>query len=100
MKSLSLNQWKDCIVDENNKIVAERPSSYTAHSTTWPEGEEIISTFNHNKGVVKIAVQNIMLLIELETIAEDPTSDKAKEIISKYREKIDRRKEIDMAESN
>ena len=42
----------------------------------------------------------IMQLIELETIAEDPTSDKAKEIIAKYKMKIDRRKEIDLAEQN
>ena len=49
---------------------------------------------------VRQGVKNIMLLIELETIAEDPTSDKAKKIISKYREKIDRRKEIDLAEQN
>ena len=32
----------------------------------------------------------IMQLVELETIAEDPTSDKAKEIIAKYKMKIDR----------
>ena len=38
--------------------------------------------------------------IELETIAEDPTSDKAKEIMAKYKMKIDRRKEIDLAEQN
>ena len=42
----------------------------------------------------------IMQQIELETIAEDPTSDKSKEIIARYRLKIDRRKEIEQAEQN
>lgn len=42
----------------------------------------------------------IMQQIELETIAEDPTSDKSKEIMAKYKLKIDRRKEIDLAEQN
>lgn len=44
--------------------------------------------------------RTIIRLIELETIAEDPTSDKAKEIIAKYRERIDRRKEQDLADQN
>ena len=42
----------------------------------------------------------IMQQIELETIAEDPASDKSKEIIAKYKLKIDRRKEIEQAEQN
>ena len=42
----------------------------------------------------------IMQLVELETIAEDPTSDKAKEIIAKYKLKIDRQKEIEQASQN
>ena len=42
----------------------------------------------------------IMQQIELETIAEDPTSDKAKEIIARYKLKIQRQKEIDQAERN
>ena len=44
--------------------------------------------------------QTIIRLIELETIAEDSTSEKSKEIIAKYRERIDRRKEQDLAEQN
>lgn len=48
----------------------------------------------------RLFCKNIMMLIELETIAEDPTSDKAKEIIAKYKLKIDRRKEIDQASQN
>jgi hypothetical protein len=46
------------------------------------------------------SVKNIMLLIELETVAADPSSDKAKEILDKYRLKIARRKEIEQAEQN
>ena len=42
----------------------------------------------------------IMQQVELETIAEDPTSDKAKEIIAKYRLKLDIRKEQEQAEQN
>ena len=42
----------------------------------------------------------IMQQVELETIAEDPTSDKAKEIIAKYKQKIDRQKEIEQASQN
>ena len=42
----------------------------------------------------------IMQQIELETIAEDPTSDKAKEIMAKYKLKIQRQKEIEQAEQN
>jgi len=42
----------------------------------------------------------IMQQVELETIAEDPTSDKAKEIIAKYKLKIDRQKEIEQASQN
>ena len=42
----------------------------------------------------------IMQQIELETIAEDPESEEAKEIIAKYRLKIQRQKEIDQAEQN
>lgn len=42
----------------------------------------------------------IMQQVELETIAEDPTSDKAKDIIAKYKLKIDRQKEIEQASQN
>ena len=46
------------------------------------------------------SVKNIMLLIELETIAENPTGDKAQKILEKYRLKIQQRKEIEQAEQN
>jgi len=49
---------------------------------------------------IRQSVKNIMLLIELETIAENLTSDKAKEILNKYRLKIAQRKEIEQAEQN
>ena len=42
----------------------------------------------------------IMLNIELETIAENPESDRAKKIITKYKLKVDRRREQDLAEQN
>ena len=42
MKKLRLNHWGDCIVDENNRIVDERPS----RMREWPEAEEIIKAFN------------------------------------------------------
>ncbi len=46
------------------------------------------------------SVKNIMLLIELDTIAADPASDKAVKILDKYRLKIAQRKEIEQAEQN
>ena len=52
---------------------------------------------DHN---AKLFCQVIQLIIELETIAEDPTSKKSRDIIAKYRERIDRRKEIEQAEQN
>jgi RecA/RadA recombinase len=48
----------------------------------------------------RLFCKNIMMLIELETIAEDPTGDKAKQIIAKYRLRIERRKEIEQASQN
>ena len=48
----------------------------------------------------RLFCKNIMMLIELETIAEDPESDKAKHIIAKYRLRIERRKEIEQASQN
>lgn len=48
----------------------------------------------------RLFCKNIMMLIELETIAEDPDSDKAKEIIARYRLRLERRKEIEQASQN
>ena len=48
----------------------------------------------------RLFYKNIMMLIELETIAEDPESEKAKQIIAKYRLRIERRKEIEQASQN
>lgn len=48
----------------------------------------------------RLFCKNIMMLIELETIAEDPESDKAKKIIARYRLRIERRKEIEQASQN
>jgi len=41
-----------------------------------------------------------MLQVELEIIAEDPTSKRAKDIIDKYKLKLDIRKEQEQAEQN
>ena len=48
----------------------------------------------------RLFCKNIMMLIELETIAEDPTSKRAKDIIDKYKLKLDIRKEQEQAEQN
>ena len=48
----------------------------------------------------RLFCKNIMMLIELETIAEDPESEKAKQIIARYRLRIERRKEIEQASQN
>jgi len=48
----------------------------------------------------RLMAKLIIQQIELETIAEDPTSDKAKEIIARYRLKIEQRKEIEQAGQN
>ena len=48
----------------------------------------------------RLFAKNIMMLIELETIAEDPDSERAKEIIAKYKLKIEQRKEQDLMEQN
>ncbi len=48
----------------------------------------------------RLLAKVIMLQVEIEIIAEDPTSDKAKQIIAKYKLKIDRQKEIEQAEQN
>lgn len=48
----------------------------------------------------KLFCQVIKLILELETIAKDPNSDDAKQIIAKYKKDIDRRKEQDLAEQN
>lgn len=48
----------------------------------------------------KLAVQNIILTADIETIAEDPGSDKSKEIIARYRGRIQRRNEREQATQN
>jgi hypothetical protein len=48
----------------------------------------------------RLLAKVIMLQVEIEIIAEDPTSDKAKDIIDKYKLKLDIRKEQEQAEQN
>ena len=48
----------------------------------------------------RLAVRTIILRSDLRTIAEDPSSDKAKQIIARYRKEIDKEKEIEQAEQN
>ncbi len=48
----------------------------------------------------KLAVRNIVLWSNLRTIAEDPTSDKAKQIIARYRKELEAEREIEQALQN
>lgn len=48
----------------------------------------------------RLAVRTIILESNLRTIAEDPTSDKAKQIIARYRKEIEIEKEIEQAGQN
>ena len=48
----------------------------------------------------RLMAKLIIQQIELEDIARDINSKRAKEIIAKYKRKIDRRKEQDLAEQN
>ena len=48
----------------------------------------------------RLAVRTIILESNLRTIAANPESDKAKQIIARYRLKIEQRKEIEQAEQN
>ena len=48
----------------------------------------------------RLLAKVIMLQVELEIIAEDPTSKRAKDIIDKYKLKLDIRKEQEQAEQN
>lgn len=49
MKELKLNIYKDCIVDENNIIVAEKPK----YIRDWKKGEEICKVFNKYMNLIK-----------------------------------------------
>ncbi|MBX3045119.1 MAG: hypothetical protein KIT33_15145 [Candidatus Kapabacteria bacterium] len=44
MRKVSLNEFKDCIVDENNNIVAEKPRWFDRHK--WKQGEMLVEAFN------------------------------------------------------
>ena len=48
----------------------------------------------------RLMAKLIIQQIELEDIARDPNSDRAREIIAKYKMKIDQRREQDLAEQN
>jgi hypothetical protein len=48
----------------------------------------------------KLAVRNIILTADLRVIAEDPDSDRAKDIIAKYQRQNEIEKEIDQAKQN
>ena len=48
----------------------------------------------------RLLAKVIMLQVEIEIIAEDPTSKRAKDIIAKYKLKLDIRKEQEQAEQN
>lgn len=44
MEKVSLNEFKDCIVDEQNNIVAEKPRWFDRHN--WEQGEQLVNAFN------------------------------------------------------
>ena len=60
----------------------------------------ITENIRHRKQNTRLAVRTIILRSDLRTIAEDPKSDKAKQIIARYRLRIERRKEIEQASQN
>ena len=48
----------------------------------------------------RLAVRTIILTADLRVIADDPTSDRAKEIIARYRKQNDIEREIEQASKN
>jgi formyltetrahydrofolate hydrolase len=53
MEKVSLNEFKDCIVDEQNNIVAEKPRWFDRHR--WEQGEMLVNEFN-----IKLNIADVM----------------------------------------
>ena len=60
----------------------------------------LLSNKRLERSNARLMAKLIIQQIELEDIARDPNSNRAKEIIAKYKRKIDRRKEQDLAGQN
>jgi hypothetical protein len=52
MEKVSLNKFKDCIVDEKNNIVAEKPRWFDKHN--WEQGEMLVKAFNKKLNLYNI----------------------------------------------
>ena len=53
MEKVSLNEFKDCIVDENNNIVAEKPRWFDRHN--WEQGEMLVKAFNKKLNLANVS---------------------------------------------
>lgn len=53
MKKVSLNEFKDCIVDENNNIVAEKPRWFDRKK--WEQGEMLVEAFNKKLNLANVS---------------------------------------------
>jgi hypothetical protein len=60
----------------------------------------LIANVRLERSNARLMCKVIIQQIELEDIARDPGSKRAKEIIDKYKLKIEQRKEIEQAEQN
>jgi hypothetical protein len=60
----------------------------------------LIANVRLERSNARLMCKVIIQQIELEDIARDPGSKRAKEIIDKYKLKIEQRKEQDLAEQN
>ena len=53
MEKVSLNEFKDCIVDEQNNIVAEKPRWFDRHH--WEQGEMLVNAFNKKLNLANVS---------------------------------------------
>jgi hypothetical protein len=60
----------------------------------------LIANARLERSNARLMAKLIIQQIELEDIARDPSGKRAKEIIDKYKLKIEQRKEIEQAEQN
>ena len=52
MEKVSLNEFKDCIVDEKNNIVAEKPRWFDRQK--WEQGEMLVNAFNEKLNLANV----------------------------------------------
>lgn len=53
MEKVSLNEFKNCIIDENNNIVAEKPRWFDRHN--WEQGEMLVEAFNKKLNLTNVS---------------------------------------------